>query len=108
MKRENVSGFAKVFLSPSVQVGQSIILQTAGLGEFRPNTVISAWPDNSWLMDDQEAQVNAVRELQILWELCQRLDMSNIIVKGLDSFPESIDVCFRYNTGQALPCNNCR
>ncbi|KAI9138310.1 amino acid permease-domain-containing protein [Paraphysoderma sedebokerense] len=87
MKEENVDGFVKVFSSPSVRIGQQILLQTAGLGELSPNSVVCGWPDkSSW-----EENVKSVRELRDLWKMAKRGGLSTFICKGLQNFPTNED-----------------
>ncbi|KAJ3300552.1 hypothetical protein HK104_010494 [Borealophlyctis nickersoniae] len=104
MRDEGITGFTKVFTSPSVRIGQSILLQTVGLGELTPNTVVLSWPS----CDSRgEETIDAVRRLQELWFMTRRAGYSSIICKGLERFPSnkdtvngSIDVWWIVQEGQ--------
>lgn len=50
MQEANINGFGEVVLMPNIDLGMQTILQTAGLGKMKPNTVLLGWPrhdDNS-------------------------------------------------------------
>lgn len=72
MLDESIDGFAKVFVAPSVRVGQSILLQTVGIGELTPNTVVISWPETKSF----HSNLRSVRELQDLWAMTRRLGLS--------------------------------
>ncbi|KAJ8613651.1 hypothetical protein CTAYLR_003136 [Chrysophaeum taylorii] len=42
-----VEGFADIIVAPSLVAGQRMLLQTAGLGAFRPNALMLGWPDDN-------------------------------------------------------------
>ncbi|RUS33756.1 hypothetical protein BC938DRAFT_484097 [Jimgerdemannia flammicorona] len=91
MEEEGIQGFAKIVTCSSVRVAQSILMQSIGLGELTPNTVISeptpvihAWPSPT---EDSDRNVESIRELQELWLLTRRQGLSTVLCKGLSSFP---------------------
>ncbi|KAJ3025960.1 hypothetical protein HDV00_012290, partial [Rhizophlyctis rosea] len=93
MREEGITGFTKVFTSPSVRVGQSILLQTVGLGDLTPNTVILSWPDHphphASYPTETDAAVDEIWRLQELWFMTRRAGYSSIICKGLENFPSN-------------------
>ncbi|KAI9219482.1 amino acid permease-domain-containing protein [Blastocladiella britannica] len=87
MEHEGIAGFVKVVVAPSVRAGQSVLLQSLGLGELTSNTVLAAWPEGrsgSWADN-----VSAVRELGHLWRLARECDHNMIVAKGISTFPDS-------------------
>ncbi|KAL7749097.1 hypothetical protein RI367_005502 [Sorochytrium milnesiophthora] len=84
MREENVDGFVKVFAANSVRSGQSMLLQTVGLCELTPNTVLVGWPEKGkW-----EDNLRSVRELRSIWQMARRVGMSVLIAKGASLFPD--------------------
>ncbi|KAJ3027139.1 hypothetical protein HK097_006236, partial [Rhizophlyctis rosea] len=108
MREEGIVGFTKVFTSPSIRVGQSIILQTVGLGELAPNTVIMSWPSRECLTSEfKDHAVEEIWRLQESWFMTRRAGYSSIICKGLEQFPSNeeaksgfIDVWWIVQEGQ--------
>ncbi|ORZ33576.1 hypothetical protein BCR44DRAFT_1534300 [Catenaria anguillulae PL171] len=106
--KEQLAGFVKVLVAPSVRIGQSILLQTVGLGELTANTVVSAWPERAggaW-----PKNLKSLRELAHLWRLAQQTGQNILITRGTSTFPENdappmsgtIDVYWIVNEGPLL------
>lgn len=100
---EGILGFAKVMSAPSVRVGQRIFLQTMGLGELTPNTVVISWPDAP------HTKTKDLLHIEEVWQLSRRVDLSCLIVKGLSTFPKQneelsgrLDVWWIVQEGQLL------
>eukprot|EP00123_Amoebidium_parasiticum_P011961 comp21026_c0_seq1/m.28237 comp21026_c0_seq1/g.28237 ORF comp21026_c0_seq1/g.28237 comp21026_c0_seq1/m.28237 type:complete len:1182 (-) comp21026_c0_seq1:729-4274(-) len=81
MQEHKLSGFAEVVTAPSAELGTSILLQTAGLGCLKPNTVIAAWPD--------KRQVNIFLATNFVKLIAQARaeNKAMLFAKGLDTFP---------------------
>ncbi|KAI9187760.1 hypothetical protein H9P43_002151 [Blastocladiella emersonii ATCC 22665] len=92
MEREGLAGFVKVFVCPSVRMGQSVLLQTVGLGELTANTVLAAWPDQAGgAQPAWAAKLDRVRGLAQLWRLASVSGLNVLVAKGILSFPDSND-----------------
>ncbi|KJE93459.1 solute carrier family 12 [Capsaspora owczarzaki ATCC 30864] len=76
-----ISGFAEVVSAPTFEIGKSILLQTAGLGGMKPNTVVTGWP-TSWRAQPEVARsfLNTVEEIRAA-------DKAMLILTGLSAFP---------------------
>ncbi|KAL5261668.1 hypothetical protein ACHWQZ_G007386 [Mnemiopsis leidyi] len=46
MKEHKLSGFVQVTCEESIPKGTTTLLQTAGLGGLKPNTILMGWPEN--------------------------------------------------------------
>lgn len=88
MEEEGLEGFVKVFSAETVREGQRVLLQTIGLGELTPNTVMTAWPEYS----SSNKNLMAQRELQQLWHRCQLQGLTFLVCKGIHNFPRSLQV----------------
>lgn len=107
MNEERVKGFADVLVAPSILDGLSYLIQTAGLGGLKHNTVIAGWPRH-WRRPvasrsaapagphQQQPPTGAAlgtRAHQFI-ELMRSAQVSQnalLVVKGLDGWPESCD-----------------
>lgn len=79
-----LQGFNKVVASHSIKEGLSGIIQSAGLGGMRHNTVVISWPDSwrkktSWNTFVECIRVAAAKELAVL------------VPKGINWFPSNED-----------------
>jgi len=82
MKREKVKGFSKVIASTDIVDGYSALIQSAGLGGLKPNTIILCWPDN-WKNDTKSLSfINAVR-------ITAESKRALVVVKNPIAFPDS-------------------
>jgi hypothetical protein len=80
MNESGCNGFIKVCTAPSVEIGQSLLLETIGLGDLSPDTVITAWP----LESHHNVMLPKIKELFYLWK---NNDFSSIVCKGIRHFP---------------------
>ena len=88
-----IHGFAEVTVARNRFDGFCSVCQLSGLGSFKPNCVILAWP-SSWKSvrdtrenGENEDAVNHVRMLQTMISLGKAL----IVCKGLRQFPKNTD-----------------
>jgi potassium/chloride transporter 4/5/6 len=79
-----IKGFSKLVHTKNFKEGVSCLTQTAGLGAFQPNCVMSAWPQQ-WQdsMHGEEARSRFIHTVQTVVELRKAM----LVVKG-SSFPE--------------------
>ncbi|KAF0766635.1 solute carrier family 12 member 6 isoform X3 [Aphis craccivora] len=85
MDEEKVKGFADVLVSNNTSEGLSHLIQIAGLGGLKPNTVILGWP-NSWQQSEND------RSWQVFLHtirIVTAAKMALIVPKGIRSFPDS-------------------
>ncbi|KNE68627.1 hypothetical protein AMAG_19767 [Allomyces macrogynus ATCC 38327] len=92
MLAEDLRGFVKVFVAPSVKIGQTVLLQSVGLGELTANTVLAAWPERGSKWGDN---LSSVRELAHLWRLARICGHNMLIAKGASMFPRNDDAPMR-------------
>eukprot|EP01135_Chromosphaera_perkinsii_P010877 Nk52_evm4s2273 gene=Nk52_evmTU4s2273 len=83
MHEEKVDGFDEVVYAPSAAIGQSILLQTAGLGALKPNTVLMGWPSN-WANS-----LDCAKQFLTTFHRVRVSKKALIVAKGIDNFPES-------------------
>ncbi|KNE60872.1 hypothetical protein AMAG_06634 [Allomyces macrogynus ATCC 38327] len=92
MLAEDLRGFVKVFVAPSIKFGQTVLLQSVGLGELTANTVLAAWPERGAKWGDN---LSSVRELAHLWRLARICGHNMLIAKGASMFPRNDDAPMR-------------
>eukprot|EP00124_Ichthyophonus_hoferi_P001869 Ihof_evm9s110 gene=Ihof_evmTU9s110 len=82
LQAHKLSGFAEVVVAPSAETGTSILVQTAGLGPLKPNTIIAAWPE--------KREINGVlaRPLVNLIAQSRAENKAMLFIKGLDTLPD--------------------
>ncbi|KAL1510624.1 hypothetical protein AB1Y20_006925 [Prymnesium parvum] len=80
----HIRGFTQVVMSNDISTALDSLLQTAGLGGFCPNTVVTAWP-TSWKTNIKGAE----RMMQILTS-AHAMNMAKILIKGHESWPKSL------------------
>ncbi|CAH2018230.1 unnamed protein product [Acanthoscelides obtectus] len=87
MEEERVKGFAEILVARNISDGLSHLIQSAGLGGLKPNTVILGWP-YGWRKceDDRTWQIflQAVRNVT-------SARMALLVPKGINFFPDSTD-----------------
>uniref|UniRef100_A0A2I9LPR0 Solute carrier family 12 member 4 n=1 Tax=Centruroides hentzi TaxID=88313 RepID=A0A2I9LPR0_9SCOR len=85
MEEEKVKGFADVVVAKNVSDGICHLIQTAGLGGMKHNTVILGWP-YGWRQSPYEKSwkvfLDSVREVTASKNAL-------LVPKGIDQFPES-------------------
>ncbi|KAJ3187568.1 hypothetical protein HK101_009359 [Irineochytrium annulatum] len=106
LRDSGVQGFVKVFRSPTARMGRAVLIQTAGLGDLTPNTVVAVWPPCA---ESYEENLSTVGEVSELWSLSRNAGMTVLIIKGLEAFPArderlngTIDVWWIVHDGQLL------
>ncbi|XP_016537056.1 solute carrier family 12 member 7-like isoform X2 [Poecilia formosa] len=85
MAAERTKGFSHVIVSSSLRDGFSILIQSAGLGGMKHNSVLMAWPAG-WKQDrDSLAQRNFIETVRETTEAHQAL----LVAKNIDRFPDN-------------------
>ncbi|XP_069814680.1 solute carrier family 12 member 7 isoform X4 [Dendropsophus ebraccatus] len=83
MITEKTKGFCQLVVSPSVRDGMSHLIQSAGLGGMKHNTVLMAWP-HSWKQPNNPYSwkpfVDTVRD-------ATTAQQALLVAKNIDSFP---------------------
>lgn len=87
MDKEKVKGFAEVIITKDVTQGLSHIIQTAGLGGLKHNTVLMAWP-HKWRHSTSRDKHN--RFLSVV-RSSTAANAALIVAKGLNMWPENND-----------------
>merc|ERR1719232_1081149 len=83
---EGVKGFSDVVISRNISDGVCHLIQTAGLGGMKPNTIILGWP-NSWRKKEEESWrvfVDTIRNTAAA-------KMALLVPKGVQRYPDSGD-----------------
>ncbi|KAJ8918735.1 hypothetical protein NQ315_015055 [Exocentrus adspersus] len=87
MEEERVKGFAETLVTRDITEGLSNLVQTAGLGGLKPNTVILGWP-YGWRQSEDD------RTWQVFLETVRNVTaarMALLVPKGINFFPDSGD-----------------
>ncbi|XP_040288090.1 solute carrier family 12 member 7 isoform X2 [Bufo bufo] len=83
MTSEKTKGFCQLVVSPSVRDGMSHLIQAAGLGAMKHNTVLMAWP-HSWKQPNNPYSwkpfVDTVRD-------ATTAQQALLVAKNIDTFP---------------------
>ncbi|XP_054153737.1 solute carrier family 12 member 5-like isoform X2 [Oppia nitens] len=87
MDRERVKGFAEVVVARDVAAGLSHVIQTAGLGGLKHNTVMCAWP-NKWR--HSTSRDKHVRFLSLV-RAVTAANAALVVAKGLPQWPDNND-----------------
>lgn len=87
MDKEKVKGFAEVVITKDVTSGLNHIVQTAGLGGLKHNTVMLAWP-HKWRHSTSRDKHN--RFLSVV-RSSAAANAALIVPKGLNLWPENND-----------------
>ena len=83
MNEEKVKGFCQVLVTKKVAEGCSSLIQTAGLGGLRHNTVIVGWPC-SWKSDHTK-----VGQFMGIVKTVTLNRNALLIPRGIDNWPET-------------------
>lgn len=85
MAAEKTKGFCQLVVSPSLRDGVSHLIQSAGLGAMRHNTVLMAWPA-AWKQGDNPFSwknfVDTVRDTTAAHQAL-------LVAKNVDLFPQN-------------------
>jgi len=82
--KHKIQGFTQVVMTEDISSALDSLLQTAGLGGFGPNTVMTAWP-TSW----KDNITGAERMIQILTS-AHAFNMALLLVKGHEDWPAAV------------------
>merc|ERR1719220_683990 len=86
LREEGCKGFADVVVSNNISEGICHVIQGAGLGGMKPNTVILGWP-NCWRKREEESHrvfVDTIRN-------AAAAKMALLVPKGVQRYPDSGD-----------------
>uniref|UniRef100_A0A7M4F3P8 Solute carrier family 12 member 7 n=1 Tax=Crocodylus porosus TaxID=8502 RepID=A0A7M4F3P8_CROPO len=83
MAIEKTKGFCQIVVSPSLRDGVSHLIQSAGLGGMKHNTVLMAWPQSWKLTDNPFSWKNFVDTVRETTAAQQAL----LVAKNIDLFP---------------------
>ncbi|XP_067651390.1 solute carrier family 12 member 6-like [Haliotis asinina] len=87
IEKSKIRGFSDVIMSHTLEEGICHVIQNAGLGVLRHNTVMLAWPDE-WSEQRQE------KGYRVFLETLKNINASELslmVLKGIDHFPENSD-----------------
>uniref|UniRef100_A0A3Q3BH07 Solute carrier family 12 member 7a n=1 Tax=Kryptolebias marmoratus TaxID=37003 RepID=A0A3Q3BH07_KRYMA len=82
---ERTKGFSHVIVSSSLRDGFSILIQAAGLGGMKHNTVLMAWPAGWKQARDSSARRNFIETVRETTSAQQAL----LVAKNIDHFPDN-------------------
>uniref|UniRef100_A0A1A8R8P0 Solute carrier family 12, member 7a n=3 Tax=Nothobranchius TaxID=28779 RepID=A0A1A8R8P0_9TELE len=85
MAAEKTKGFSHVIVSSSLRDGFSILIQSAGLGGMKHNTVLMAWPAAWTQHRESSARRNFIETVRETTAAQQAL----LVAKNIDSFPDN-------------------
>ncbi|KAG9347868.1 hypothetical protein JZ751_003884 [Albula glossodonta] len=83
MTAERTKGFCHVVVSSNLRDGCSHLIQSAGLGGMKHNTVLMAWPANWKQVEDSISWKNFIETVRESTSAHQAL----LVAKNVDSFP---------------------
>jgi potassium/chloride transporter 4/5/6 len=90
MSMERLKGFSEVVVSDTTLAGLTGLLQTAGVGGLKPNTVIMGWP-SGWRTKRSRREQTSWRIFVDMLRRIAASKMTVIVPKGLQFFPDSVD-----------------
>ncbi|XP_074135272.1 solute carrier family 12 member 7 isoform X2 [Sminthopsis crassicaudata] len=85
MSVEKTKGFCQLVVSSSLRDGMSHLIQSAGLGGMKHNTVLMAWPESWKLSDNPFSWKNFVDTIRDTTAAQQAL----LVAKNIDTFPQN-------------------
>ncbi|XP_038574792.1 solute carrier family 12 member 7-like isoform X2 [Micropterus salmoides] len=83
MAAERMKGFSHVVVSSNLRDGFSVLIQSAGLGGMKHNTVLMGWPAGWKQAHDSSARRNFIETVRETTEAHQAL----LVAKNIDHFP---------------------
>ncbi|XP_045907219.1 solute carrier family 12 member 7-like isoform X3 [Micropterus dolomieu] len=83
MAAERMKGFSHVVVSSNLRDGFSVLIQSAGLGGMKHNTVLMGWPADWKQAHDSSARRNFIETVRETTEAHQAL----LVAKNIDHFP---------------------
>ncbi|XP_041824779.1 solute carrier family 12 member 7 isoform X2 [Melanotaenia boesemani] len=87
MSAERTKGFCHVVVSSNLRDGISHLIQSAGLGGMKHNTVLMAWPGTWKQANDPQSWRNFIEAIRETTAAHQAL----LVAKNVDSFPTNQD-----------------
>ncbi|XP_008305972.1 solute carrier family 12 member 7 isoform X3 [Cynoglossus semilaevis] len=87
MSAERTKGFCHVVVSSNLRDGMSHLIQSAGLGGMKHNTVLMAWPGTWRQSNDPQSWRNFIETVRETTAAHQAL----LVAKNVDSFPTNQD-----------------
>ncbi|XP_010740004.3 solute carrier family 12 member 7 isoform X2 [Larimichthys crocea] len=87
MSAERTKGFCHVVVSSNLRDGFSHLIQSAGLGGMKHNTVLMAWPGTWRQSNDPQSWKNFIETVRETTAAHQAL----LVAKNVDSFPTNQD-----------------
>uniref|UniRef100_A0A8P4KRQ1 Solute carrier family 12 member 7b n=1 Tax=Dicentrarchus labrax TaxID=13489 RepID=A0A8P4KRQ1_DICLA len=87
MSAERTKGFCHVVVSSNIRDGFSHLIQSAGLGGMKHNTVLMAWPGTWRQSNDPQSWKNFIEMVRETTAAHQAL----LVAKNVDSFPTNLD-----------------
>ncbi|XP_042366116.1 solute carrier family 12 member 7 isoform X2 [Plectropomus leopardus] len=87
MSAERTKGFCHVVVSSNLRDGVSHLIQSAGLGGMKHNTVLMAWPGTWRQSNDPQSWKNFIETVRETTAAHQAL----LVAKNVDSFPTNQD-----------------
>ncbi|KAM8882214.1 solute carrier family 12 member 7 isoform 2-T2 [Synchiropus picturatus] len=87
MSAERTKGFCHVVVSSNLRDGVSHLIQSAGLGGMKHNTVLMAWPGNWRQSNDPQSWRNFIETVRETTSAHQAL----LVAKNIDNFPTNQD-----------------
>ncbi|XP_072567130.1 solute carrier family 12 member 7-like isoform X2 [Paramormyrops kingsleyae] len=87
MSAEKTKGFCHAVVSSNLRDGFSHLIQTAGLGGMKHNTVLMAWPGNWKQAEDSQSWRNFIETIRETTAAHQAL----LVAKNVDSFPTNLE-----------------
>ncbi|XP_061613601.1 solute carrier family 12 member 7 isoform X2 [Phyllopteryx taeniolatus] len=87
MTAERTKGFCHVVVSSNLRDGVSHLVQSAGLGGMKHNTVLMAWPGTWKQSNDPQSWRNFIETVRETTSAHQAL----LVAKNVDSFPSNQD-----------------
>ncbi|XP_028290001.1 solute carrier family 12 member 7-like isoform X3 [Gouania willdenowi] len=87
MSAERTKGFCHVVVSSNLRDGVSHLIQSAGLGGMKHNTVLMAWPGTWKQSNDPQSWKNFIETIRETTAAHQAL----LVAKNVDSFPNNQD-----------------
>ncbi|KAM7370183.1 hypothetical protein PAMP_011457 [Pampus punctatissimus] len=87
MSAERTKGFCHVVVSSNLRDGFSHLIQSAGLGGMKHNSVLMAWPGNWKQSNDPQSWKNFIETVRETTAAHQAL----LVAKNVDSFPTNQD-----------------
>ena len=99
VKQESVDSFCEVVVAKNVPLGFRNLVQSAGLGNMRPNMVVMRWPE-LW-RDSDRGKNDIPRGFVSIANDTYTAGKALTVIKGIDNFPTKLHrilSCGRYRS----------